>query len=121
MAQGTTPGETGGMGLISRTVRVTPETLSRIAGSLGTTVDGATAETQKMTAAVERLNGQTWSGEAQMAYMTRIKALQEEINRYSPVLKSLATRLSAIAGEYTAASTTAETQTASLPTDIFGA
>ena len=108
-----------GSGLISRTIRVTPETLTRKAVDLDTNASDVMLLTTHMTEKALELTGRIWSGEAQSAFVTRFKTLQDTINQYTPLLQKHASNLRIIAGQYEATETEAGEISNSLPGNIF--
>ncbi len=109
----------GGSGLISRTIRVTPETLTRKAVDLDTNASDVMLLTTHMTEKALELTGRIWSGEAQSAFVTRFKTLQDTINQYTPLLQKHASNLKIIAGQYAAVETEAKDLSSGLPGNIF--
>ena len=90
-------------------LRVTPEQVKE----KSTEVDTKGQEITKLAASaneiVQTLSGRIWSGEAQQAYITRFKSLQEDIERLNKLITDEAQHLYTIAAEY---STTEETNIA---------
>lgn len=109
----------GGSGLISRTIRVTPETLRQKAGELDTNATDVRNLTAQMTERAMELTGRIWSGEAQSSYVTRFRTLQDTIEQYTPLLQKHASNLRIIAGQYEATETEAGEISNSLPGNIF--
>ena len=109
----------GGSGLTSRTIRVTPETLTRKAGDLDTNASDVMLLTTQMTERALELTGRIWSGEAQTAFVTRFRTLQDTINKYTPLLQKHASNLRTIAGQYAAVETEAKDLSSGLPGNIF--
>ena len=91
------------------TIRVTPKELQDKAQLMENTGNEIKNLSQNMTAKVMELTGRIWSGEAQQAYITRFKSLQEDIERLNKLITDEAQHLYTIATEY---STTEETNIA---------
>lgn len=109
----------GGSGLISRTIRVTPETLKQKAGELDTNAADVKSLTTQMTQKAMAMTGRIWTGEAQAAFMTRFKVLQDTIDQYTPILQKHASNLRTIADQYAAVETEARELSGALPGNIF--
>ena len=88
------------------TIRVTPKELQDKAQMMENAGNEIRTLSQNMTAKVTELTGRIWSGEAQQAYVTRFKTLQEDIERLNKLVSDEAQHLYTIAAEY---STTEET------------
>lgn len=112
-------GASRGSGLISRTIRVTPETLSRKAGDLDANAADVKRLTTQMTEKALMLTGRIWTGEAQTTYMTRFRTLQNTIDQYTPILQKHASNLRTIANQYETTETEARDLSNALPGSIF--
>lgn len=112
-------GGAGGSGLNNQTIRVTPETLRQKAGELDTNASEARTLTAQMTELALQLTGRIWSGDAQTAYVSRFRTLQDTIDQYTPLLLRHAANLRTISDHYEATETEATNMSSSLPGNIF--
>ncbi|MBQ9644686.1 MAG: WXG100 family type VII secretion target [Lachnospiraceae bacterium] len=116
--------ETAGTGkgntLDSSTIRVTPEMLQKDAAELDRHARNIKKTTESITAMVMKLSGPTWSGEAQSAYMTKFKALQDRITPIQDMIIKHAGNLTVISQQYSQTETASKEEAGKLPTDVFG-
>lgn len=82
------------------TIRVTPKELQNKAQMMENAGKEIKTMTDNMTAKVLELTGRIWSGEAQQAYITRFKSLQEDIARLNELVGNEAKHLYTISAEY---------------------
>ena len=115
-AAGTGNGNTLG----SSTIRVTPEMLQKDAAELDRHARDIKKTTESITAMVMKLSGPTWSGEAQSAYMTKFKALQDRITPIQDMIIKHAGNLTVISQQYSQTETASKEEAGKLPTDVFG-
>lgn len=100
------------------TLRVTPEKLISTAQSFGTTAATVQNLTGSMISTVEGLNS-TWAGEAASAYYTKVRQLQESINKMIRMIQEHSTDLQAMAQVYQEAERTAMETAQALQTDVI--
>jgi WXG100 family type VII secretion target len=91
---------------MAETIRVTPKELQDKAQMMENTGNEIKTLTENMTTKVLELTGRIWSGEAQQAYVTRFKSLEEDIARLNELCSNEAKHLYAIAQEYSKAEET---------------
>lgn len=101
------------------TIRVTPKELQDKAQLMENTGKEVKTLTDNMTTKVLELTGRIWSGEAQQAYITRFKSLQEDITKLNALIEAESKHLYAIAAEYASTEQTNVSATGNLSAKVI--